>query len=215
MRVRLVGEQPEVAAAHAPVPAYPGIVVEQRHQLRIVAGLAGGQLDRDRGLTLVGQGVDLRGEPASRTADRVVAGLIGSFLVIRQCPLWQACPSAHLRSVDVPARSSNPPTATSRYPQPCRRRTRTPPQPGRTSCRRYHPATIDDGASTPSAKVRNRPAGHATGCRCGTAMRSLPASTDGHRTCCLACPHSTASPTQQPPTTRQKSHPFASPANSR
>ena len=96
---------------------------------------------------------------------------------------------------------------------PSRRRTRTPPQPGRTSRRRCHPATTGDVASTPSATVRNRPAGPATGCRCGTAMRSLPGSTGDHRTCCPACPHPTASPIRQPPRTRQKSHPSASPAN--
>ncbi|MDT5053467.1 MAG: hypothetical protein QOF66_1833, partial [Mycobacterium sp.] len=32
------------------VRAGRGVVVEQRHQLRIVPGLAGGQPDRDRGL---------------------------------------------------------------------------------------------------------------------------------------------------------------------
>ena len=65
MRVRLVGEQTEVAAYSAVVLAGRGVIVEQRHQLRVVASLSGGQPDRDRGFPLIGQGVNLRGEPAA------------------------------------------------------------------------------------------------------------------------------------------------------
>ena len=83
MRIRLVGEQLEVSTGHAPLPARPGMVVEQRHQLRIVTSLTGGQPDRDWGLPMIGQGVNLRRQPAPRAADRVIVGLIGSFLVIR------------------------------------------------------------------------------------------------------------------------------------
>jgi hypothetical protein len=42
-----------------------GVVIEQRHQLRVVTSLAGSQSNPDRGLSLIGQGVDLRGEPAA------------------------------------------------------------------------------------------------------------------------------------------------------
>ena len=35
------------------------------HQLRVVAGLSGGQPDRGRGFPRIGQGVNLRGEPAA------------------------------------------------------------------------------------------------------------------------------------------------------
>jgi hypothetical protein len=65
MRIRLVAEQLEVAAGPAVVRAGCGVVVEQRHQLRIVPCLAGGQPNHDRGLALIGQGVDLGGEPAA------------------------------------------------------------------------------------------------------------------------------------------------------
>jgi hypothetical protein len=65
MRIRLVAEQTEVATRRALLLAGRGVVVEQRHQLRVVAGLSGGQPDRDRGLPLIGQGVNLGGEPAA------------------------------------------------------------------------------------------------------------------------------------------------------
>ena len=65
MRIRLVGEQSEVAAGHVLLRAGRGVVIEQWHQLGVVAGLSGGQPDRDRGFPLIGQGVNLRGEPAA------------------------------------------------------------------------------------------------------------------------------------------------------
>ena len=65
MRIRLVGEQTEVATEPALLAAGRGVVVEQPHQLRVVAGLSGGQPDRDRGFPQIGQGVNLRGEPAA------------------------------------------------------------------------------------------------------------------------------------------------------
>ncbi len=215
MRISLVAEQSEVATGHVLLLAGRGVIVEQRHQLGVVAGLSGGQPDRDRGFPLIGQGVNLGGEPAARAADRVIVGLIGRFLVIRQSPLGRACRSVRPRNVDVPARSSNPPPAASRCPRPSRRRTRISPPPGRTSRRRCRPRTIGDAASTPFATVRNRLAGPAMGYQCGIAMRSPPVSNDGHRTCCPACPHPMASPIRQPSKTDQKSHPFASPANRR
>ncbi len=194
MRIRLVGEQAEVATGHVLLLAGRGVVVEQRQQLGVVAGLSGGQPDRDGGFPLIGQGVNLGGEPAARAADRAIVGLIGSFLVIRQGPLGRACQSVRPRNVDAPARSSNPPTAASRCPRPSRHRTRIPPQPGRTSRRRCRPRTIGDAASTPFATVRNQLAGPAMGYPCGIATRSLPLSDDGHRICCPACPHPMASP---------------------
>jgi hypothetical protein len=65
MRIRLVGEQTEVATGRALLFAGLGVVVEQRHQLGVVAGLSGGQPDRDRRFPRIGQGVNLGGEPAA------------------------------------------------------------------------------------------------------------------------------------------------------
>lgn len=65
MRIRLVAEQSEVTTGRVLLLAGRGVVVEQRHQLRVVAGLSGGQSDRDRGFARIGQGVNLRGEPAA------------------------------------------------------------------------------------------------------------------------------------------------------
>lgn len=55
-------------------------VQTQRHQLPKPVEL----LQR---FPLIGQGVNLGGEPAARAADRMIVGLIGGFLVIRQSPL--------------------------------------------------------------------------------------------------------------------------------
>lgn len=65
MRIRLVGEQTEVTTGGALLLAGRRVVVEQRHQLRVVAGLSGSQPDRDRGFPQIGQGVNLGGEPAA------------------------------------------------------------------------------------------------------------------------------------------------------
>lgn len=65
MRIRLVAEQSEVATGGALLLAGRGVVVEQRQQLRVVAGLSSGQPDRDRGFPQIGQSVNLRGEPAA------------------------------------------------------------------------------------------------------------------------------------------------------
>jgi hypothetical protein len=42
-----------------------GVVVKQRRELRVVACPSGGQPDRARGLSLIGQGVDFGGKPAA------------------------------------------------------------------------------------------------------------------------------------------------------
>jgi hypothetical protein len=47
--MRFVGEQTEVPTRPAVLRAHRGVVVEQRQQHRVVAGLSGGQPDRDRG----------------------------------------------------------------------------------------------------------------------------------------------------------------------
>ena len=58
MRVGTIGQHPEPAGPAAPL--LPAVQVQQRHQLRVVAGLAGRQDHRDRAGPLVGQGVNLR-----------------------------------------------------------------------------------------------------------------------------------------------------------
>ncbi len=83
MRVRLVGQQPEVTPGHATLRPGRDMLIEQRYQLRIVAGLPGGQPDRHRGLALIGQGMDLRGQPAPGATDGMVVRLLDGFLVIR------------------------------------------------------------------------------------------------------------------------------------
>ncbi|EFG79874.1 hypothetical protein HMPREF0591_0220, partial [Mycobacterium parascrofulaceum ATCC BAA-614] len=46
--------------------------------------------------------MDLGGQPAAGTPDRMIVGLIGRFLVIRirQCPLCTTCPNGRPPSVD-------------------------------------------------------------------------------------------------------------------
>lgn len=61
--------------------------IQQRQQLRIVTGVPGGQQHSDRAARLVGQGMDLRREPAPRPPQSVIGGLGRQILVIRRCPL--------------------------------------------------------------------------------------------------------------------------------
>lgn len=65
-------DKPALGAGH-------GVPIEQRHQ-RIVAGLTGGQPDRHRGLALIGEGMDLGGQPAAGATDRMVSTASADFL---------------------------------------------------------------------------------------------------------------------------------------
>jgi hypothetical protein len=56
------------------------MVIEQRHQLRIVAGLARGQPARDRGLPLIGQGVDFVVSPPRERPIAWSSGSSAAFL---------------------------------------------------------------------------------------------------------------------------------------
>ena len=60
---------------------------QQRRELRIVAGLAGGQGHGQRGTAGVDEGVDFRRPPATRAAQGVINRLVGQILVIRYRPL--------------------------------------------------------------------------------------------------------------------------------
>lgn len=81
VRVGLAGQQSE-----PPRPAGLAVVLQQRHELWVVAGLATGQSDLDAGGGLVGQGVDLGGQFTARATQRVVSRLGRRILVVRSCP---------------------------------------------------------------------------------------------------------------------------------
>ena len=70
MRVGLVGDHPvrSLAWPSWPVAAHADLV-QQRQQLRVVAGLAGCDHDRHRQAAAVDGEVDLAGQPASRASE--------------------------------------------------------------------------------------------------------------------------------------------------
>jgi hypothetical protein len=64
----------------------PRSTVLRWRQHRGVAGLARCQRHGERAAELVGQCVDLRGPPATRTPQGMASGFAGQILVIRSCP---------------------------------------------------------------------------------------------------------------------------------
>ena len=208
MRVGLIGEQPHIAGTVAGLLCAE-IAVDQRQQLRVVPCLPGGEQHRHRAGRGVGQGMELRGQPAAGAAQSVVVGLADRrILVIQLSPLCHP-QLARLPRADAPAPRSSPPTIAAAHPRRARRR---PNRRGRHQgsvdrCRR---TKTGGGVSKPSAMARNRPADPATVHRCGTATLSPPRSADDRRTDGRACPHPTASTAPRLTRTHPKSLPHAS-----
>jgi len=129
--VSLVGDDAVRAASRRSTDPSGGDpdVVDQRQELRIVAGLARGEPHREGSSPAVDAEVVLGAPPASGATQRVVLGLRGSKPVIRPCPLWGS--GALRRHADVPwPRWSRPrrptPSPRPRGPGPAARATPDP-----------------------------------------------------------------------------------------
>jgi hypothetical protein len=182
-RVRLVGEQhrrgcPWPAGAQ---PRHPQ-ASQQHGQGRRVAGLTGRADQHQRPAPAVNQRVRLGGQPAARASDAMIVGFVPSelrLLVVRWRPLCARSASKptsqQWRRADAPGRWSSPPTPAS---PGCRRR-RPAPEDGSAAGPRCRPGRTGGAASTPSARDRTPPAGHARAPRSDTDGRSPPAPDGG------------------------------------
>ena len=183
MRVGAVGRDPDLAGPTTGVP--PTVQVQQRHQLRIVAGLAGREDHRDRAGPLVGQGMNLGRQSAPGSAQRVVSSCnrccpLGPDRSSRRLPRWRSC-GPRLR-VDGPAQRRNN--------------------------RQYLDDGVSDGAATFGSGVSDttRSADPATASRFGIASRSPQASRGDRSTAGRADLRRAASAARPPPRPHLKSH---------
>ena len=201
-----------------PTRLLPSVQVEQRHQLRIVAGLTRGQDHRDRAAPLVGQRVNLGGQTTSGATQCVISRFNRQIRVVRRCPL---CPPrssrrppgrwscGRRRHAGAPApRWSQPTTAGQRRQSRGRQGTRPTSQPSGPG-HRSHRLTSGNAEPTRSANGPVPAADPATANRCGNASKSPPTppgerSTVGHAA--LRWPATTAQPQ---PRTHPRSHPHA------
>lgn len=161
MSVGLLGQQPERCAI------VRAVCLQQRHEHRVVPGLAGREQDRDRNAVFVGQGMDLRRPAAAGAAQCVISWLAGQILVIRPSPLC----GSRTRGNENRRRASghgcwSNRSTTAPQPQHHRRPYRHPPR--RTSPHRSRPATSAGADPTPTATPRTAQADHVTANRSGT-----------------------------------------------
>src|SRR5699024_365778 len=157
-----------VAAQHVRSRAWParpwpgdGQPVQQRAEHWGVPALAGPAQEHQGQAVAVDELMDLGREPAAGATEGAVRRLLAQILVVPQRPLWCArggCRAgAHGRSWSRPRPTSPAPRARRRGPaarRGCDPRSRPQPRPG--------------GASTPSARDRNRWARRARRSRTGS-----------------------------------------------
>jgi len=212
MGVRAIIKQPEPMRLAG--RGLPTVQIQQRHQLRVIAGLAAGQDHGDRTGAVIGQRMDLRAQTAPGTTQRTISRLDRQIRVIRWSPLCQRRTrqrpprrgGAFVRRprADAPGQPSSRSTAA--VPDHRRNRSRTHPRCAlhRTSAGTSHPLTSGNDAATRCAKSRTPPEDHARAIPSGTARRSPPRFVGDRSTGVPDAQKTTATPAPQQPRTRPR-----------
>lgn len=151
-------------------------VIDQRQELRIVAGLARGEPHRKWPSPTVDAEVGFGAPPSAGATQRMVLGLRPPKPVIRPCPL--CAPGAPQRR----AGELWPRWSRSRPPTPGPRLRERGPAARAAPDPRCRPWPTGRNATRPSARQGNRWAGPATAIRSGTASRSPRGPDDDHST---------------------------------
>jgi hypothetical protein len=179
-------------------------VVDQRQELRVVAGLTRRDPNREGASAAVDTEVGLGAPPTPGSTQRVIGGLRPQNLVIPPSPLGNACVLRRHAGAPSP-RWSRP-----RPPTPGRRRHAPDLEAQPAHGPRSRPWPTGRTATRPSARKGNSSAGPATATRSETANKSPRPPVGDHSSIHLAAAYDPAATAQSWPTSRQSTSKFAS-----